>query len=937
MDNLLWQHLKTLPAFRALLRAVEARFYHQFDIPGPVLDLGCGDGDFAGHTFNEFGRKLDVGIDPWLNPLTKSVHHNIYGDGALQAMGDELPFPSNHFGSVISNSVLEHIPEITDVLVEAGRVLKPDGIFLMTMPNHRFTEMMWGAQFFEKLGLNGLANRYRRLFNFVSRHQHTEPVEWWAERLAQGGMVVERWQYYFSPAALHTLEFGHVQGLPAAISHLFTGKWIIAPTRENLALTERWVRPYYLEQADLDGCYQFIVARKVSDGPIVTPPLPPAQPYEVLPNGDLLGSDLPLTSIPADSIIPVIPAPSAVEQTEDWAEPAATYESETYQESPKTFLASVLPSVTALFAILVGTLLSMFAVFLTDGRGVDRPGSAIIIWLLAIFGAVFGLTRSVPNLESFPQAIAKRLTFKRVWLPVVLFAIAWLIRAWNLTGHPWIVSGTEAQFGLEKAFMSAGIQTNPFGIDGFTNPLLPLYFTRFTENFFGPSAFALRMLSPIIGAATVALTFVVGRRLWGQLAGLAAAILLLGNHTHIHFSRLGLTNIWDPFFMLASAALIVLAWQKKSRISWLAAGLISGAAFYFLTAGHLLVAIIPLLIATLAITDEIKAVWNPDEPILDGFPTIRSLLAGVGVGFVVALPLIANYVRRPGSFADRFIRQGVIQTNWIEAQVANTGASAGRVWLTQFSNALSFFSFTAEPDFSTYYGNDIGLITLLPKILFLVGLIVILQKLRNHANQMLVWMLLITVAAAGVLMTYPSQSHRYLVLIPVLCLMGGIGAQMVAILTRRWLKIENDFMVILWVILLAAGSIITDMRSYFGSWQDSHTFTDRNTEIAFEIANHLNTLPDGAVVYLQTEPELNSTFPTIAYLAPRFFRGTNIVDLPIMSGTPPQANPSGPTVFIILPDRQDEIDLLDQTFPNGVETEISGYFADPLFTVFTVN
>ena len=32
-DDLLWQQLKTLPAFRALLRAVEARFYEQIPLP----------------------------------------------------------------------------------------------------------------------------------------------------------------------------------------------------------------------------------------------------------------------------------------------------------------------------------------------------------------------------------------------------------------------------------------------------------------------------------------------------------------------------------------------------------------------------------------------------------------------------------------------------------------------------------------------------------------------------------------------------------------------------------------------------------------------------------------------------------------------------------------------------------------------------------------
>ena len=46
-DDLLWQHLKDLPYFRALLRAVEARFYADLTLGEPALDLGCGDGHFA--------------------------------------------------------------------------------------------------------------------------------------------------------------------------------------------------------------------------------------------------------------------------------------------------------------------------------------------------------------------------------------------------------------------------------------------------------------------------------------------------------------------------------------------------------------------------------------------------------------------------------------------------------------------------------------------------------------------------------------------------------------------------------------------------------------------------------------------------------------------------------------------------------------------------
>ena len=76
MTDLLWQQLKSLPAFRALLRAVEARFYPLIPLPEPTLDVGCGDGHFAAMTFP--GRTLTAGIDPWWGPLQKAVHGGKY-------------------------------------------------------------------------------------------------------------------------------------------------------------------------------------------------------------------------------------------------------------------------------------------------------------------------------------------------------------------------------------------------------------------------------------------------------------------------------------------------------------------------------------------------------------------------------------------------------------------------------------------------------------------------------------------------------------------------------------------------------------------------------------------------------------------------------------------------------------------------------------------
>ena len=277
-DDLLWQQLKSLPAFRALLRAVEARFYPLIPLPEPTLDVGCGDGHFAAMTFP--GRTLAAGIDPWWGPLHKAIQSGKYGL-PIQALGDRLPFADGAFASAFSNSVLEHIPDLPPVLAEVNRVLRPGARFVITTPSHLFTEYLGGAAFFERLRLGGMAQRYRRLFNTISRHAHTDAPETWAARLAGAGFAIERWQYYFSRGALRALEIGHAQGLPSAALHALTGHWIVAPWESSLAPTERWVRPFYEEEAAQDGgAYLLFIVRKQASGPIAAE-LPPPRPLPV--------------------------------------------------------------------------------------------------------------------------------------------------------------------------------------------------------------------------------------------------------------------------------------------------------------------------------------------------------------------------------------------------------------------------------------------------------------------------------------------------------------------------------------------------------------------------------------------------------------------------------------------------------------------------------
>ena len=283
VDDLLWRHLRDLPAFRALLRAVEASFYARTgdvrdlrpDVRRPVLDLGCGDGHFAAMAFDE---PLDAGFDPWWGPLTEAHRRRAY-EVLSQAEGARMPYPGGAFATVVSNSVLEHIPRVQPVLAEVARVLQPGGWFYFCVPGPGFLPALSIGRALDRVGLRSLGDTYRRFFNAISRHYHCDGVEVWERRLEMAGLRLVRWWSYFPRRALTALEWGHYLGLPSLVCKKLTGRWVLWPSRANLWLTERLVRPLYeasicrdgspgLADADVDhlddsaGAYLFFVAQK---------------------------------------------------------------------------------------------------------------------------------------------------------------------------------------------------------------------------------------------------------------------------------------------------------------------------------------------------------------------------------------------------------------------------------------------------------------------------------------------------------------------------------------------------------------------------------------------------------------------------------------------------------------------------------------------------
>ncbi|HVN54095.1 MAG TPA: class I SAM-dependent methyltransferase [Anaerolineaceae bacterium] len=257
-DQILWRHIRDLPYFRAMLRAVEDSYYQEIVIPRPILDLGCGDGQFASVAFNP---PPEIGVDPWAEPVREAQSRGVYRM-VLQSDGAKMPFPDHWFASVTSTSVLEHIPHIDAVLSETSRVLQTGGMFLFCVPNQRFPEYLRGTQTLRRMGLKGAAAAYGRFFNRIARHAHTDEPAVWEKRLDNAGFVLERCWDYFPPEALHILEAGHLFGLPALFWRRLTGKWILVQQKWNLWIPYQMARPFLDRRESDEGVCTFFVARK---------------------------------------------------------------------------------------------------------------------------------------------------------------------------------------------------------------------------------------------------------------------------------------------------------------------------------------------------------------------------------------------------------------------------------------------------------------------------------------------------------------------------------------------------------------------------------------------------------------------------------------------------------------------------------------------------
>ena len=96
-----------------------------------VLDMGCRDGILTRH-FIDQNKVTGLDIDKLaLEACKESLNiETIWADFSLQ-----IPLPTSSFDVVVAGEVIEHLPYPEITISEVSRILKPDGLFIGSVPN----------------------------------------------------------------------------------------------------------------------------------------------------------------------------------------------------------------------------------------------------------------------------------------------------------------------------------------------------------------------------------------------------------------------------------------------------------------------------------------------------------------------------------------------------------------------------------------------------------------------------------------------------------------------------------------------------------------------------------------------------------------------------------------------------------------------------------
>ena len=98
------------------------------NLNGKILDVGYSVGGIHSKFVEKFGKDNIYGIDIETKKDTANYK---------KATAEKIPFSNDYFDSIFAGELIEHIENPENFLKEANRILKNNGIIILTTPNKK--------------------------------------------------------------------------------------------------------------------------------------------------------------------------------------------------------------------------------------------------------------------------------------------------------------------------------------------------------------------------------------------------------------------------------------------------------------------------------------------------------------------------------------------------------------------------------------------------------------------------------------------------------------------------------------------------------------------------------------------------------------------------------------------------------------------------------
>ncbi|MDX2137262.1 MAG: glycosyltransferase family 39 protein [Chloroflexota bacterium] len=345
----------------------------------------------------------------------------------------------------------------------------------------------------------------------------------------------------------------------------------------------------------------------------------------------------------------------------------------------------------------------------------------------------------------------------------------------------------------------------------------------------GSGTFGYRLLSLFVGMLTLAVVYVLGKRLFGTLGGLSALALMAFGFLPILLSRLTLPEMLLP--LLAALTLLTLAQslsvhrphvtRPTNSIAFAALGVVLGFGFYIHPLHFPIVLTAMFFIAYIILTRQ------PISRAALGFTAF-----GILVMIIIVMPYLIASIRQP--------------------ELAGAGrvlAGVGNSIISTLLNGIFGIFFRGDTN-AAYNLPARPLLDLVSGLLVVLGLLVVVRGWRQPRYALVLIALLVLLPFA-LLSPQAPDFLRFAPLLPVLALLFGASLSAIASTATP----RGRLVLAALVIALVAFNLQWVWRDLFGEWRTLGVVQMIYQERLGQIARHIDRTADSLPTIICT-PEL---------------------------------------------------------------------------------